>query len=55
MGWRVLGEEEAAAEFLAADTGAAGEGPHPWTMGHVVKMDLGFWSRIPSWVSEHGG
>lgn len=33
MGWRALGEEEAAAEFLAADTGGAEKGPHPGTVG----------------------
>lgn len=60
MGWRALGkEEEGAAEFLAADTGAAEKGPHPRTVGQgragVVKMDLGFWGRIQGWVSEHSG
>lgn len=57
MGWRALGEEEAEAtvEFLAADTGGAEKGTHPGTVGQegagVVQMDLGFWGRIPGWVT----
>lgn len=59
MGWRALGEEEADAEFLAADTGGAEKGPHPGAVGQeragVVQMDLGFWGRIPGWDCEHLG
>lgn len=33
MGWRVLGDEEGTAEFLAADTGATEKGLHPRMMG----------------------
>lgn len=57
MGWRVLGEG-CAAEFLAADTGAAEKGLHPgavrWGRGLVwEKRGLGVpGARIPGWVSE---
>lgn len=52
MGWRVLGEG-CAAEFLAADTGAAEKGLHPgavrWGRGLVWKKRgaWGSWGQNP--------
>lgn len=63
MGWRVLWweeeeeEEEATAEFLfetqvlqRKDCRTMGQG-----RAGVVQTDLGFWGRIPGWISEHWG